>query len=318
MNSTSRIRTVLAVLMIGLCCCGCSNFFASSATTSATGGQTPGQPEKVVFPPLENTSTQPEPGIVRYEAVLQRAGVPMKVWIYTPQGPKENLPCVLVGPAGSHLVDGMRLDKGDEEEHLPYVRAGFVVVSFEIDGAWPAGVQKASPQVQIVAARAFKEAHAGVLNASAALDYALAKVPGIDPQRIYVAGHSSAATLALLVASSDQRIKACAAYAPVTNVESHVGPLVIREFNISIPGFTEFMKTSSPASHLADLRCPIFLFHAQDDNVVPVIQTRIFVANLKTSNTKVKYVEAASGGHHDGMIKSGIPQAIKWFQTLSN
>ena len=53
---------------------------------------------------------------------------------------------------------------------------------------------------------------AGLANARTALEFALAKVPKLDAKRIYVAGHSSAATLALLFASHEPRIKACAAW----------------------------------------------------------------------------------------------------------
>ncbi len=38
------------------------------------------------------------------------------------------------------------------------------------------------------------------------IDFALAKDPNVDPKRIFIAGHSSAATLALLVAENESRM----------------------------------------------------------------------------------------------------------------
>src|SRR5262249_52342047 len=142
-----------------------------------------------------------EQGIDFYQTTLQREGRPMQVWAYVPKHtPGQKLPCVLVAPAGSPLILGMELGEGDQAEHFPYARVGFVVVSYEIDGHL-ADRNKASDREVIAAITAFKDAKAGVLNARVALDFALDKFPEIDPEQIYVAGHSSAATLALLVAS---------------------------------------------------------------------------------------------------------------------
>ena len=44
------------------------------------------------------------------------------------------------------------------------------------------------------------DAQAGLVNARNALEFVLARVPEVDPKRIYAAGHSSAGTLALLFA----------------------------------------------------------------------------------------------------------------------
>src|SRR5205823_3064684 len=129
-------------------------------------------------------------------------------------------------------------------------------------------------------------------------------------------GHSSAATLALLVAADDQRVKACAAFAPVTDVEARVGRPAIAQFAGAVPGFDEFMKSSSPRSHLAELKCPVFLFHAKDDTNVPIGESARFAADLKRTNPRVTFVEVPRGGHYDSMIREGIPKAIEWFGKL--
>ena len=236
----------------------------------------------------------------------------MKVWLYTPEKAAGKLPLVIVPPAGSTLVAGMDLGDGDRAEHFPYAAAGFAVASFEIDGHVP---QNSSDAAILQGAKRFRDARAGLDNAKAALDFVLSKEPNIDPERIYVAGHSSAGTLSLLVAEHDPRIKACIAYAAVTDVEARLGGMkgVIER---AIPGYGAFLHDSSPKTHADELKCPVFLFCAKDDTTVPPNQTTDFAAQLKTTNSAVTLETVARGGHYDSMIRGGIPKGIAWLRKL--
>ena len=49
----------------------------------------------------------------------------------------------------------------------------------------------------------------------------LATRPDVDPNRIYLGGHSTGGTLALLVAESTPRFRAVFAFGPVASVRSH-------------------------------------------------------------------------------------------------
>ncbi len=53
----------------------------------------------------------------------------------------------------------------------------------------------------------FKAAAGGVVNGKNAVEYVLAKLPEVDRDRLYAAGHSSAAIWALLFAEHESRIK---------------------------------------------------------------------------------------------------------------
>lgn len=289
------------------------------------GCQRPAGPNKYAGPIEVNTGTvafpdlpagQPiQPGIVASEVALQRNGIPMKVWVYKPEAPAAGkLPLVLVPPAGSTLFVGMNLGDGDRAEHYPYARAGFAVVSFEIDGHVP-NLDNASDQVLANGASAFEASLAGMANAKAALDFALAKVPNVDAERIYIAGHSSAATLALLYASHEPRIKGCAAYAPATDVEARLRP-VSSDLNRIVPGYSNFIRFSSPRTHVAKLTCPVFLFHALDDDTVASSESTNFAEELKKTNSQVTLVTVPAGGHYQSMIDSGIPQGIAWMKKL--
>jgi dienelactone hydrolase len=297
-----------AASVMGLGGCGQKS---SQAPSGAAPGATEPKVERVAFPEL-GPKQRIQAGIEFREATLQRGGVPMRVWYYQPEKAAGPLALVLVPPAGSTLFAGMALADGDRREHYPYVKVGFAVASFDIDGPVPQSPPP-SDAVVLQGARAFRDARAGLANAQAALDFVLAKVPNIDPQRVYIAGHSSAATLALLVAEHEPRIKACAAFAPATEVEGRLAE-VIPLLDRALPGYRKFLHFSSPRTHADKLQCPVFLFHARDDANVPVRDSTDFAAILRKTNPRVTPVTTPHGGHYDSMIREGIPKVIAWFQ----
>jgi dienelactone hydrolase len=297
---------------------GCSKAPAPDAEAQVPGGEAkPGAAEQkqqpVEYPELSKSRTI-QPGVLFQEASLEGEFMPMRVWFYRPEKSADRLALVLVPPAGSTLMAGMDLSDGDRAEHFPYVKAGFAVASFEIDGNVPANFSQRE-NVILRGARQFKSARAGLDNEKLALDFILAKVPEIDPNRIFIAGHSSAATLALLAAAHDPRIKACAAYAPVADVEKRLAAQLTALDKV-IPGYKEFIRASSPKTHADKLKCPIFLFHAKDDRNVPVRETTDFAEQLKKTNPAVTLVIAARGGHAESMIVEGMPKGIEWLKKL--
>ena len=161
----------------------------------------------------------------------------------------------------------------------------------------------------------FKNADFGVKDALDALQVALATYPEIDSKRVYVAGHSSAATLALQIASGADQFRACAAYAPITDVAARLKDS-LGNFDQLVPGFSEALRRASPNNRVAAIRCPVFLFHASDDGNVLPESVRTFRDALVAQGKTVNYVLAKSGGHYQSMIREGIPRAIGWFREL--
>ena len=303
---------LISVLFITALLCACA-----SRVTVKSPGQTPAvKPlSELQNVPGLGTPRRLEPGVLFYAVTLPREQATNKLWVYLPESPQEEkLSCVFVAPAGSNLFTGMALGEGDRPEHLPYVRAGFAVVAYELDGPLSRDHTPSNEEV-INAFKSFQRAEAGVANARMAIDYALAKVPRVDAERIYVAGHSSAATLSLLVAERDPRVKACVAYAPVTDIETHLGPHTVKVLS-NVQGFRDFIKDNSPLTHAAQLSCPLFLFSADDDSVVPPEQSARFAEAVRGVNPAVTYVRVPSGDHYDSMIHEGVPRAIRWLKEL--
>ena len=264
-------------------------------------------------PPLGAARTL-EPGVTEYEVTLTREDGPERVWVYLPTHPASaKIPCVFIAPAGSPLFHGMGLAESDRPEHLPYVRAGYAVVAYSLDGT----VTDPKNEQQIeAAAQAFQKADAGIANAHAAIDYALAVLPQIDPKRLYTAGHSSAGTASLLVAENEPRIAACIAYAPCCDLPRHLGPDMMKALDVVLPEEREFLTRRSPIAATDKLTVPLLLFHADDDSTVPTAEVDDFARTVQRTNSHVTYVKVPTGGHYQSMIDQGIPRGIAWLQAL--
>lgn len=239
-----------------------------------------------------------------------------RVWVYLPQGMPTGakLGCVLVPPAGTPLFHGMALGEGDRPEHIPYVSAGFAVIAFDISGALP---EKGSSAALPKALKGFADAKCGIDDALNALALALDKFPQIDPKRVFVAGHSSAGTLALQIAAASDQFQGCIAYAPVTDVEAHIGAGTIKTLDRLSPGVAKLFHDLSPINQAGAIRCPVFLFHADDDSIVSTASLVTFRDALAAAHKSAEYVSVKEGGHYDSMIDQGIPKAIAWLKEKS-
>lgn len=306
MYNARRFWTVLFVLFVVLPVVVALSGCPSQAGQAATGTQATW---KVVTPGVRAAA-------IRMTRPDNNRSMPIQVYLPENATGAKGLPCVLVPPAGTRLFHGADLDAdvGANPEHVPYALAGFAVITFPLDGPLEA---KEPDGLQIRAAgQAFVAAKGGILNAKAAAHYALKDLQ-VDPKRLYIAGHSSAATLALQAAQNDPRIRACVAYAPAVNLESHFSD-VMNELETLIPGFYGYATTYSPHRKMASLQCPLFFFQAADDSVINPEQNRNFVRNVRKTNKKVVYVEEESGDHFDPMIEKGIPKAIAWLKKLES
>ena len=220
-----------------------------------------------------------------------------------------SLPCVLVAPAGSDLLSGMDLDDGDYlDESRPYAEAGMVVVSYSIDGMIEDDDEKA-------AYRAFREAGAGVANGKVAFAFASQKLRLVNAAKIFSAGHSSAGTLSLLLASHLPGLAGAVAYAPVSDLGAHFETLIANPFSVvRYPGIEVFVQRASPLTHAARVQVPVFLFGARDDDKVGTQDWRDFARAVEEAGAIAQVKTVPSGGHYLPMIEEGIPAAITWIQ----
>lgn len=262
---------------------------------------------------VQSLALQPPP-----DKALQPA-FQMQMRVYMPPGEHApgSLPLVLVAPAGSPLITGNGLDDATyHDETLPYAEAGAVVIMYSLDGGI-VDLDTASNAQLCIAYKQFRRAAAGTVNARAALEFALAKIPAVDSKKIVVAGHSSAGTLAMLFAAHEPRLAAAIGYCPCVDVETRMAEMVTElGRNPLFPDLAGFFQKSSPRTHAAEVKCPIFLFHSFDDTNTPYADTVQFQALLKSTGKDVTLSEPpAYGDHYQPMIDEGIPRAIVWLRS---
>lgn len=245
------------------------------------------------------------------------AGSAMKFRVYLPPdiAPSSPVPCILVPPAGSNLLTGMKIDSTDtipNPEHEPYVKAGFAVITFSLDGDLRRREQSTNMEVKM-AHQDFKKSKAGLVNCVHAFLETQAVIPGIDKNNIFIAGHSSAGTLSLLFAEHYPQIKGCMAYAPSVDLKKSMAEFV-PELKPLIPEIEDFLRLSSPQTHIKDLKCPVFLFHSRGDQVTSFQNSYQFASQLTAQGTDVEFVAGAGSDHYQTMIDEGLPKGIEWLK----
>lgn len=309
--------SVLAVML----CCGGISLWWRSVTTSVAVSDYPdlpdfGEPTTTFpvgmipvpkFPDLGPATPVGDAGVQTYNVDLATVpgnegwpGMKMTMRVYLPPGEHavRSLPCVLVAPAGTTLLSGVALDDSDyHDETLPYAQAGMAVVHYSLDGdesdAPPEGNPLKAPYLR------FRAACAGVVNTRNALEFALAKLPMVNPKQVFAAGHSSAATLALLAAEHEPKLAGVLAYAPATDVVGRMEgaqdlpPALV---GIAFPQMKEFLTQSSPLTHLSSTKCPVFLYHSKHDDNTKSSDSQTFVDKLKAAGKDVTFVLSDAGG----------------------
>jgi dipeptidyl aminopeptidase/acylaminoacyl peptidase len=103
----------------------------------------------------------------------------------------------------------------------------------------------------------------------AAADY-LAKRPDVDPERLYLGGHSTGGTMVLLVVESTQRFRAAFAFGPVADPRQYGDGGCLRADAPEVEA-----KARSPIEFLQDIRTPTFVLEGElsgNAQVLPMLR----------------------------------------------
>lgn len=123
----------------------------------------------------------------------------------------------------------------------------------------------------------------------AAADH-LATLDYVDPRRIYLGGHSTGGTLALLVAQSDPRFRATFSFGPVADVSGYGQGLV----PVKLDDARE-IRLRSPGYWLDSIRSPVFVFEGDHDaNTDQLRQLRD-----RNTNPKAQFFVVPRANHFD-------------------
>jgi len=115
----------------------------------------------------------------------------------------------------------------------------------------------------------------------------LAQQPYVDPQRIYLGGHSTGGTLVMLVAECSDRFRAVFSFGPVDDVRGY--PPQYRPFNASDAREAELR---SPGFWLHSIRSPVFAIEGTSGN----IESLQAMARM-ASNPQVQFLPVRGADH---------------------
>jgi acetyl esterase/lipase len=111
----------------------------------------------------------------------------------------------------------------------------------------------------------------------------------VDPKRIFLGGHSTGGTLALLVAESSDRFRAVFSFGPVEDVSSYGADSGFLPFDISN---TREVELRSPGYWLSSLQSPVWVFEGAEGN----IESLRAMAKAST-NSKAHFIEIQFADH---------------------
>ena len=121
----------------------------------------------------------------------------------------------------------------------------------------------------------------------AAADY-LAKQPYVDPKRIYLGGHSTGGTLAMLVAECSTRFRAVFAFGPVADVGMYGEDSGFLPFKVSD---RKEVVLRSPYYWLSSIRSPVWVIEGADGNISSLWVMRKAPHTPTTSFIEIKDVD---------------------------
>jgi len=225
------------------------------------------------------------PKVVKlYETAGKLMSPPVKrASIRSPYGA---LPAYFSVPAGRGRLPAVILAGGADgwrEEYLPitwnFLERGFAVLNVDAPGQGASRLfRKTAMPVDVE--RCF----------SAAVDFLL-KTPRINPQQIFMVGHSVGGYLTLRTAAADRRLAACAALgAPFELLSIFDASPPARRINFSLlcgarepDRGREILRHFTLEGLLGKISCPVLIVHGMKDSVVPFSHVERICADIGNS-----------------------------------
>lgn len=166
--------------------------------------------------------------------------------------------------------------RGNDQTAAAYRKAGVVMMFPSLRGG------NANPGV--------KEGFLGeVDDVLAAADF-LAKQPYVDTNHIYLGGHSTGGTLALLVAEASNRFRAVFAYGPVADVAGYGEDSGFLPFDLHN---RQEVKLRSPGYWLASIQSPVWVLEGTQQSNISSLRSMA----RKSTNPKVHFIEIKGADH---------------------
>lgn len=150
-----------------------------------------------------------------------------------------------------------------------------------------------------------KEGFLGEVNDVIAAADALARVPYVDPTRIYLGGHSTGGTLVMLVSECTPRFRGVFSFGPVEDVAGYGGDSGFLPFN-----YTDQKEVAirSPGYWMADIKSPIWVIEgASGSSNIESLRSMKNSAN----NRYIHFIEVPGADHFSVLSVSNLVIAKK-------
>lgn len=206
-------------------------------------------------------------------------------------------------PAVVYCHGGFSLDRQDIRHTEALLKAGFAVYAPTWRG------ENGNPG-------AYELCYGEAADCVAAMEY-LARREDIDPESIFLAGHSLGAINAMLAAELSSRPRGAVAIGGMLDMYSlHVWQP--KKFLDEIPFDTTDEQEDllrSPAKFLADLTCPLRVVYGDDEFEPAREQGKALAAAAAKLGKQVEYVEL-KGANHSTSLQPALVGAIDYFRQL--
>ncbi len=121
----------------------------------------------------------------------------------------------------------------------------------------------------------------------AATDH-LSKLPYVDPDQIYLGGHSSGGTMVMVVGACSDRFRAIFSLGPVATADQYGGELIYCD-----PNNRTEVALRSPLNWLHCVKTPMYVLEGADDGNWDAIQMMVD----KNSNLRIQFFKVAGHDH---------------------
>ena len=131
----------------------------------------------------------------------------------------------------------------------------------------------------------------------------LSELPYVDPERIYLGGHSTGGTLVLLVAETGAKFRAVFSFGPVYDLSRYGADFCHFDF-----ANAEAVRVRSPIHWLRDIACPTLVIEGSIRGNLDSLE----MLNAKCKNDMMKCYRIDRGNHFDILapINTVLAQAI--------
>ena len=139
----------------------------------------------------------------------------------------------------------------------------------------------------------------------------LKKQPYVDPNRIYLGGHSTGGTLVLLVAECSNLYRAVFSFGPVADVSHYGEDSGFLPFNVSD---SQEVKLRSPGYWLSSISTPVWVFEGTGQGNIQEVRA---MARAST-NSKVHFLEVSGETHFSCLAPTNALIAQKLLQDTGD